>query len=308
MKKLLVVIALLSALALLSGCGGSAVPDSGALNNAGASQDAATSDKIESTTTKAPTKVPVDEFISESKAKSIAFDKAGVKEKDASRLEVDLDYDSDQKRWEYEVDFYVDRVEYEVDIDAKSGTVLLFKKDDNTVSKSTTSSKATTATTTTSSGSKLISKEQAKELALEKAGVKVSEISRYRIKTDYDDDRNRWEYEIDFYVGKVEYDVTVDAVKGIILEYEREDEDDKRQATATTKPKLVSKEDAKAVALFCAGVDESKVSEYEIELDYDDDSGRWEYEVNFRVGRIEYDVLINAVDGELIRWDKEIDD
>jgi len=317
-RKIALVLSVLMLLTMLAGCVETRVPETeyDSSNQATASQDSVsstTANKSESTRRT----VPVDKLISEKKAEDIALKKAGVKSADVSRLEIDLDYDDDQKRWEYEVDFYVGKVEYEVDIHAETGEVVLFKKDDDTVSKAT---KPTTNPDSTekptikteagvpSASSKFISKDRAKEIALDKAGVKESAITHYRIKTDYDDDRNRWEYEIDFYVGKVEYDVTIDAVKGTILEFEREDEEDKRKATATTKPKFITKDDVLSIALLCAGVNENKISNYETELDYDDDTKRWEYEVAFNVGRIEYDILINAVTGELIHWEKEIDD
>lgn len=315
MKKGVIVLSIIMILTTVAGCSTSMVPETGydSSNQISASQDAVSSTtKKAETTKKTVTTIPVDELISESEAKSIALKKANAKSADVSRFEVDLDYDSDQKRWEYEVDFYVGKVEHEVDIDAMNGTVILYKKDDNTVSKSTKSTVKTTTPSTkkteNNTSSKLLSKERAKSIALEKANVKSSEISHYRIKTDYDDDRNRWEYEVDFYVGKVEYSLTIDAVSGKVLEYEREDEEDKHQATATTKPKYISKEQVKSVALLCAGVSESKIREYEAELDYDDDTKRWEYEVTFKVGRIEYDILIDAVSGELIHCEKEIDD
>lgn len=317
MKKIALILSVLMVLTLLVGCVESNVPETGydAAGQSEVTQDVVSNAGEEDTgaTNKTDAADSREDIISESDAKSIALTKADVKADDVSRLEIDLDYDNDQKRWEYEVDFYVEKVEYEVDIDATNGKVLLFKKDDNTVSKATKATeksaaktKATTASDSNSS-SDLISKSRAKEIALDKANVKASEISRYRIKTDYDDDRNRWEYEIDFYVGNVEYDVTIDAVKGTVVEFER-DEDEEKKATATTEPTFVSKDDVKSIALLCAGVKESKVSDYEAELDYDDDSQRWEYEVTFSVGRIEYDVLVDAETGELIHWEKEIDD
>ena len=60
--------------------------------------------------------------------------------------------------------------------------------------------------------------------------------------------------------------------------------------------------------MLCSGVSESKLSNYEVELEYNSDEKRWEYEISFNVGRIEHDIVIDAVTGELINWEKEIDD
>ena len=68
-------------------------------------------------------------LISKADAKSAAFARAGVKEAQVSRLTVELDYDDDERRFEYEVEFHVDRVEYAVEVDAASGKILDFDKD-----------------------------------------------------------------------------------------------------------------------------------------------------------------------------------
>lgn len=72
------------------------------------------------------------------------------------------------------------------------------------------------------SGAKQISRAEAKRIALERVGVSEQQISRYSIELDYDDDTRRWEYEISFNVGRVEYDLTLDSITGKILEYEKD--------------------------------------------------------------------------------------
>ena len=145
MKKLAVFLAALMLLSSLAACSSSKTPET-EYDSSGRPQD---SQNAVSTTGKTVTTIPVDKLISESEAKSIAFKKTGVSKAAVSALEIDLDYDNDQKRWEYEVDFYVDKVEYEVDIDAETGEVVLFNKDDDTVSKKSKSTTKTTVATTT---------------------------------------------------------------------------------------------------------------------------------------------------------------
>ena len=53
-----------------------------------------------------------------------------------------------------------------------------------------------------------VSLEQAKQIALERAGVKASEASFTKAYKDWDD--GRAVYEIEFYVGNTEYDMDVD--------------------------------------------------------------------------------------------------
>ena len=57
-----------------------------------------------------------------------------------------------------------------------------------------------------------VSLEQAKQIALERAGVKASEASFTKAYKDWDD--GRAVYEIEFYVGNTEYDMDVDVNTG----------------------------------------------------------------------------------------------
>lgn len=67
------------------------------------------------------------EGITEAEAQAIALEHAGLTEADVSRLEVRKDFDDG--RQEYDVEFHVDRLEYEYEIDAVTGKILSFDKD-----------------------------------------------------------------------------------------------------------------------------------------------------------------------------------
>ena len=64
-----------------------------------------------------------EELIGEDKAADIALKDAGVKKEDATLLTVELDYDDDTGRQEYEVQFHVGTTEYEYNIDALTGKI-----------------------------------------------------------------------------------------------------------------------------------------------------------------------------------------
>jgi len=156
-----------------------------------------------------------------------------------------------------------------------------------------------------------ITREEAKRIALEQAGASEKQISRYTIELDYDDDANRWEYEISFHVGNIEYDIELAAKDGNVLRVDKEREDEPVQTSATTKTKaessLISKTEAKSLALKRAGVDEKDISRYTIELDYDDDTHRWEYEISFNVDRMEYDITLDGTTGKVLEFEKDVD-
>lgn len=67
----------------------------------------------------------------------------------------------------------------------------------------------------------LISKEAAKEIALDHAGYEASEVKFIKAKLDFDD--GRYEYEIEFRAeGNLEYDYTINAKNGKIVEFDRD--------------------------------------------------------------------------------------
>ena len=65
-----------------------------------------------------------------------------------------------------------------------------------------------------------VTKEEAKQIALNKAGVKAAEATFTKAKLDYDDGRE--EYEFEFYANGMEYDVDVDANTGRVVKFEVE--------------------------------------------------------------------------------------
>ena len=78
-------------------------------------------------------------------------------------------------------------------------------------------------------------------------------------------------------------------------------------ATATTTQAMpettefISEEKAKEIALQKAGLTAEGVTFTKIGLDRDD--GVWQYEIDFRQDKTEYETDINAVDGTIIKWE-----
>lgn len=78
------------------------------------------------------------------------------------------------------------------------------------------------------------------------------------------------------------------------------------QSTDTTKvdsSKFIGEEKAKALALKKAEIGAEGVKFDRVELDRD--NGIWQYEVDFRQGDFEYDIDINAENGEILSFEKE---
>ena len=64
---------------------------------------------------------------------------------------------------------------------------------------------------------------------------------------------------------------------------------------------FIGEEKAKEIALQKAGLTAEDVTFTKIGLDRDD--GVWQYEIEFRQDKTEYETDINAVDGTIIKWE-----
>ncbi len=153
-----------------------------------------------------------------------------------------------------------------------------------------------------------IGETQAKAIALAHAGVAESEVSHLLCKLEFDD--GIAEYDVEFWDGAIEYDYEINAISGNIIGYDfdMESYDAKPVTTPSTNAstEYIGEAQAKAIALAHAGVAESEASRLKCEFDFDD--GYAEYEVEWEIGRMEYEYTISATDGTIWEHDVEYDD
>ena len=144
-------------------------------------------------------------YIGVDKAKEIALADAGVNAADAVFLKAKLD--RDDGRLEYEVEFYSGSREYDYDIDARTGTILDrdWELDDYYLDVS--QSGATV--------DDIISAEKAQSIAQGQAPSTARVV-----KCELDRDDGRWVYEVELRDGRVEYECDINAVTGVILDWE----------------------------------------------------------------------------------------
>ena len=143
------------------------------------------------------------------KAKEIALQHAGVSASNA--VFVKAERERDDGRLTYDVDFYAGNKEYDYEILASNGTILSYDADIEGY-------RIPSSTSTSSSG--YIGVERAKEIALQHAGLSSSGVNFDKAELDHDD--GRAEYEIEFHHNFREYEYTIDAASGTILEAERD--------------------------------------------------------------------------------------
>lgn len=170
-------------------------------------------------------------------------------------------------------------------IDNSEQTNTTDKNDANTPSLSASSEKASSKMTTSENS---ITKAKAKVIALTDAGLKESQVSDLEIELDRD--KGVLHYDVSFeYKGK-DYEYEINANTGNIISVDKPNPTD-----ADIK---ISKAQAKTIALKSAGVTESQIRDYEIELEKE--NGVWLYEISFEKGNKEYEFVINATTGKIL--------
>lgn len=144
-------------------------------------------------------------YISEDAAKAAALEHAGLAEADLQAVRIKLDYDDG--RAVYDVEFLKDTAEYDYEIDATTGEILSYDYDAENLTAQTTTGSPVTA-------------DEAKQIALNHAGVAESDTRAMELETDRD--HGRTVYEFSWKVGFTEYDYEIDADTGAILSYSQE--------------------------------------------------------------------------------------
>ena len=146
--------------------------------------------------------------VDEAKAQEIALAHAGVKAADATITKSKLDYDDG--RQVYEIEWYANGAKYDYEIDAATGKIVSYDYD---------AENYTPSQSTNTNANVKISEATAKQIALSSVpGATAANI--YKFKLDFDDDR--WEYEGEIRYGTMEYDFTIDANTGAIIEWDME--------------------------------------------------------------------------------------
>ena len=172
-------------------------------------------------------------------------------------------------------------------------------------------------------GSK-ITLDEAKKIALNHANLTSKEVSFINAEADMDNGVEF--YDIEFYNNNKEYDYEISAADGKIIEYDYDVEGYGESANVsnnnvannnqnTNKPNTntnsntssnkISADKAKKIALNHANLTSNQVSYIQVEADFDDYTPS--YDVEFYYNNVEYSYEINANDGNIINFEKDID-
>ena len=146
--------------------------------------------------------------IGQDAALAAALKHAGLASNDVQVLKNKLDWDDGVQ--EYEIEFYSGNTEYDYTVNAQTGEIRSYDAENH-------------APASSSQSSGVIGKDAALAAALKHAGLTSGDVSRTKVELDRDDGRT--EYEIEFFSGGYEYDYTVNAADGTILEHQKEYDD-----------------------------------------------------------------------------------
>lgn len=254
--------------------------------------------------------------IGEEAAKLAALGHAQVSEADLTRYGISRDERAGKHV--YEVEFTADGVEYDYEVSAADGSIVSFQK------KQDGAAALPPGITVENPADGDIGGTRALEIAMEHAGVPAEGVTASPAKRDYED--GVLVYELEFYSGGYEYDYEIRASDGAVLKSER-DVDGRAPAAQTsavqipsadTEPAYIGEARAREIVYAWAGVAAGDVARCDVELDHHDEghhsghgghhaAGCCRYEIDFHCGGYEYDCEVDAVTGEILRSQREVD-
>lgn len=244
---------------------------------------------------------------------------AGVENGDISSFEVDPELDETRPHYDVELN-HPTLGEFEYKVDAYTGQVYSGRESIQKAEQAPTQSGGQTSADA-GSVRQYITQASAKAVALAHAGLTESQVSWQKVELDEDDSRAH--YDVEFYVGGVEYDYEIGALDGAVWTVDVEQEktpaasvpadSEPIPAPTTSQPASsadqsgdIGGEQAKSAALAHAGLTASQVSWLKAERDWD--NGRLEYEVEFKANGLEYEYTIDGVTGAVLEHEVDRND
>lgn len=241
--------------------------------------------------------------VSPDEAINVALEHAGVSRENAVMSGVPS-LDEENGKAHYDVEFEYDGFEYDYEVAVADGSVLKAEKEPEKVNVSENASvPANPEPVSKENNNGYISVEDAKQKALDDAGVKAEDA--VFLKAYYDSDDMVPHYDVKFEANGYEYEYEVKASDGAVLEKDV----DKERNPVNAEPasdEYISADKAKSIAYDHAGVKAADVKFAKAELDRDDLIVH--YDVEFVAGNFEYEYEINAESGKVIASDKEFND
>lgn len=160
---------------------------------------------------------------------------------------------------------------------------------------------ALAAGTSAETANPALTMEDAKAIALKEAQAEENAVFMTLLKVDREDGRR--EFEIEFIYNGVEYEYDIDAETGEVRKVSTETASGRK--SEVDKSQYLTMDEVKEKALAHAGIAAEEATFVEIEFDFDD--GRAEYDVEFTAGGMVYELELDAASGEVLKYEMETD-
>lgn len=164
----------------------------------------------------------------------------------------------------------------------------------------TTDTTQPTASPATGSERTMISEEEARQIALNHAGLTAEQVTF--IKSDIDVDNGKTHYDVEFYTStREEYDYEIDPYTKEILNFDYDTEQNS-QTSSTTENANITETEAQEIALAqVPGATTEDIRDFK--SDYDNSKLKYEGKIYYE--NTEYEFEIDANTGEILEWDIE---
>ncbi len=221
------------------------------------------------------------ENITTEEAKQIALKYTELAEENVTFSSIKKD--SDDR--EYEIEFFDNNYEYKININYNSKKITKFQKDIKENNNSNISNNIP------------LTEEEAKQIALSKINKKQDEITFTKVQIDRENGKTV--YDIYIQDNMKEYEMSIDVETKEIIAYK----ENNKNSNPIENKKYIGIEKAKEIVLNHAKLTNNQVNFNKIELDVDYNIAT--YEIEFYYNYYEYDYEINALTGEIIKYEKE---
>ena len=226
-------------------------------------------------------------------AETIALEQAGLAAEDVSRLRAVRDRDDGAT--EYEVEFFTDETQFDYSIDAATGAVLQESQELRSRGRQADGD---------------IGPDAAQTAALAHAELETEQTRDLTVRKELDD--GYLEYEVCWLTDTHEYEYVIDGAAGTVWQWEKTMLPAAR--TAASAAGDIGADVARDAALARAGLTPEQITRLHVEWESTDDySGfgggvRDVYEISFRQGGTEYECVVDAVTGQVLEYESELDD
>lgn len=233
------------------------------------------------------------DYIGHEKALQLACNAAGVNQNQVE--DFSIEFDVDNGRMLYEVEFIDSDIAYDYDLDAIDGAVISQqqkKKQANRVEQQA-----------------VLSHSEALAVALQQAELEEKQVQVW--KNHLHEEDNLPVYEVEFADAAYEYAYTIQAKEGNVLQSQRKQlqtvtknmQDKQNDSNAKQATTDIGESQAKSLALQHAGFTENEIQK--LNLKQTKEHGRNVYEVEFHAEQVEYEYQIDASTGEIIKFEQE---